>query len=147
MRGFEKAKGYQDITFDMPKRGTLHSAGYDLAIIEDITINPGEIGLGVTGIKAYMMNDEVLKVYPRSSLPRNYKLTIPNNVGIIDKDYYGNPDNDGAIYISLYNFGNEPVFLPKGTRVAQGIFEKYLIAPNEEQVKTARKGGFGSTGK
>ncbi|MBU1020287.1 MAG: dUTP diphosphatase [Firmicutes bacterium] len=147
MRGFEVAKGYTDLDIQLPKRSTLHSAGYDISIIEDLTIEPGEIMLGITGLKAYMQDDEVLLVYPRSSLPRRYHLTIPNNVGIIDKDYYGNIDNDGAIFISLYNFGKETVFLKKGERVAQGIFQKYLISPNEEQVVNVRNGGFGSTGK
>ncbi|MBN2605253.1 MAG: dUTP diphosphatase [Bacilli bacterium] len=125
----------------------MHSAGYDISIIEDLEIEPGEIKLGVTGVKAFMQDDEVLLVYPRSSLPRRYHLTIPNNVGIIDKDYYGNIDNDGAIFISLYNFGKETVYLKKGERVAQGIFQKYLISPIEEKVENVRNGGFGSTGK
>ena len=147
MRGFEKAKGYEHLEFELPKRGTVHSAGYDFAIIEELTIEPGEIKMGVTGIKAYMMDDEVLKLYPRSSLPRRYHLTIPNNVGIIDKDYYGNEDNDGAIFVQLHNFGTETVTLKKGERVAQGIFVKYLTVDNEEQVTATRNGGFGSTGK
>lgn len=147
MRGFEKAKGYENVNYQLPKRGTKHSAGYDFAIIEDLEIPPGEIKLGVTGIKAFMMDDEVLQLYPRSSLPKRYHLTIPNNVGIIDKDYYGNPDNDGAIFVSLWNFGSETVYLKKGERVAQGIFTKYLTSPHEEEVITTRNGGFGSTGK
>lgn len=147
MRGFEKAKGYEHLEFELPRRGTKYSAGYDLAIIEDLTIAPGEIKMGVTGIKAYMMDDEVLKLYPRSSLPRRYHLTIPNNVGIIDKDYYGNKDNDGAIFVQLHNFGTETISLKKGERVAQGIFVKYLTVDNEEQVTATRNGGFGSTGK
>ena len=147
MRGFEKAKAYQNIDFELPIRCTQHSAGYDIAIIEDITIKPGEICLGVTGLKAFMQDDEVLMLYPRSSLPRRYHLTIPNNVGIIDKDYYGNIDNDGAIFVSLHNFGTEIVHLKKGERVAQGIFQKYLVSPSEERVTSVRNGGFGSTGK
>lgn len=147
MRGFKKAKGFENIEFELPKRSTLHSAGYDIAIIEDLEIGPGEIKSGVTGIKAFMMDDEVLKMYPRSSLPRNYSLTIPNNVGIIDKDYYGNTYNDGAISVTLHNFGNKLVSLKKGERVAQGIFQKYLISPFEEEVTNVRNGGFGSTGK
>ena len=147
MRGFEKAKAYQNIEFDFPRRGTLHSAGYDIAIIEDIEIKPGEIKLAVTGLKAFMQDDEVLMLYPRSSLPRNYHLTIPNNVGIIDKDYYGNIDNDGAIFVSLHNFGTKTVILKKGERIAQGIFQKYLVSPTEERVINVRNGGFGSTGK
>lgn len=147
MRGFEKAKGYEHLEFDMPKRGTKYSAGYDFAILEELTINPGEIKMGVTGVKAFMMDDEVLKLYPRSSLAKKYNLTLPNNVGIIDKDYYGNVDNDGAIFVGLWNFGDKPVTLNKGERVAQGIFEKYLVCPEESQVTKTREGGFGSTGK
>ena len=147
MRGFEIAKGYENLNIKLPKRSTLHSAGYDIAIIEDVTIEPGEIKLSVTGLKAYMQDDEVLMLYPRSSLPKNYHLTIPNNVGIIDKDYYGNKDNDGAIFVSLHNFGTETTTLKKGERVAQGIFQKYLVSPDEEVVTKVRNGGFGSTGK
>jgi len=116
-------------------------------LIDDLVIEPGEIGLGVTGVKAFMMDDEVLKIYPRSSLPRRYSVTIPNNVGIIDKDYYGNEVNDGAIFVALWNFSKDPVTIKKGERVAQGIFQKYLVSPLEEEVKTTRNGGFGSTGK
>ena len=147
MRGFEKAKGFEKLEFELPKRSTMHSAGYDIAIIEDLEIGPGEIKSGITGIKAFMMDDEVLKMYPRSSLPRNYHLTIPNNVGIIDKDYYSNIENDGAICVTLHNFGRKKVFLKKGERVAQGIFQKYLISPLEVEVTNVRNGGFGSTGK
>ena len=146
MRGFEKAKGYETREFDLPKRSTRYSAGYDFSIIEDVTIQPGEIKMGVTGVKAYMMDDEVLQIYPRSSLPRKFSLTLPNNVGIIDKDYYGNIDNDGAIFIQLYNFGDKVVTLKKGERVAQGIFSKYLKSDAEAEVNNKREGGFGSTG-
>ena len=146
MRGFEVAKGYEGKVESLPKRGTIHSAGYDIKLIEDVVVGPGEIKMGVTGVKAYMMDDEVLKIYPRSSMPRRYQCTLPNNVGIIDKDYYGNPDNDGAIFIQLYNFGDKVVTIKKGERVAQGIFSKFLISPEEDDVNVKRNGGFGSTG-
>lgn len=147
MRGFEKAKGYESVDFDLPRRSTKHSAGYDLALLEDLTIKAGEIGAGITGVKAFMCDDEVLKIYPRSSLARRYHLTLSNNVGIVDKDYYSNPDNDGHIMISLYNFGQDDIMLRKGERVAQAIFERYLVSPFEDEVVDDRKGGFGSTGK
>ncbi|MFW5892703.1 MAG: dUTP diphosphatase [Bacillota bacterium] len=143
MRGFEIAKGYEDV--NLPKRSTKGSAGYDFELLRPLTLKPGEIKLGITGVKAYMNEDEVLKLYPRSSLPKKYGVTIPNNVGIIDSDYYGNIDNDGAIFIQLYNFTEETVTIEKGTRVAQGIFHKYLRA-NDDVATTVRNGGFGSTG-
>ncbi len=144
MRGFEKARGYERVYY--PKRSTAKSAGYDFAVCEDLTIQPGEIALAKTGIKAYMNDDEVLKLYPRSSLPRKFFLTIPNNVGIIDADYYGNEKNDGAIFIQLYNFGNQPQTLKSGTRIAQGVFVKYLTADGDDAGNKTRRGGFGSTG-
>jgi dUTP pyrophosphatase len=131
----------------MPKRGTKYSAGYDIALIEDLVVKPGEIGKGMTGIKVFMQEDEVFKIYPRSSLARRYSLTLANNVGIIDSDYYSNPKNDGVIIVALRNFGNTDVVLKKGERVAQGIFSKFLTSPLEDEVKTSRNGGFGSTGK
>ncbi len=147
MRGFEKAKGFTTLEFPLPKRSTKFSAGYDISLVEELVILPGEIKTGVTGIKAFMQEDEVLKIYARSSLSRRHHLTLANNVGIVDSDYYNNPDNDGVIGITLYNFGTEKVVLKKGERVAQGIFEKYLTSPLEEEVKSLRNGGFGSTGK
>ncbi len=143
MRGFETAKGYTNI--NLPKRSTAHSAGYDFETCEVLTLEPGEIGLAKTGVKAYMQSDEVLKLYPRSSLPKKFGVTIPNNVGIIDSDYYGNKDNDGAIYIQLMNFKDDPVTIEKGTRIAQGIFMKYLLS-DDDKASGTRNGGFGSTG-
>lgn len=147
MRGFEKAKGFEQFDFSLPKRSTKYSAGYDIALIEDTLIPAGGIVAGKTGIKAFMQDHEVLKIYPRSSLAKRYHLTLANNVGIIDKDYYNNPDNDGHIMVSLRNFGTEDIMLRKGERVAQGIFEMYLTSPYEDAVLEDRNGGFGSTGK
>lgn len=147
MRGFEKAKGFEHLDFPLPKRSTKYSAGYDFALLEDVVVPRGEVVSGVTGVKAFMQDNEVLKIYPRSSLAKRYHITLGNNVGIVDKDYYNNPDNDGHIMISLRNFGTEDIMLRKGERVAQGIFETYLTSPYEDEVFDTRNGGFGSTGK
>ena len=143
MRGFETAKGFSNAK--IPSRATKYSAGYDIEIIEDIMICPGDVVLAKTGLKAYMNDDEVLKIYPRSSLAIKKKVNLANNVGIIDKDYYNNPQNDGHIMIPLYNFGSNTVYISKGERIAQGIFEKYLVTDNDES-SNERGGGFGSTG-
>lgn len=145
MRGFKIARGYKDVI--IPKRSTHLSAGYDFYVAVDITLNPGEKGLIETGVKAYMKDDEVLKIYMRSSIAKTSTLSLPNGVGIIDADYYGNETNDGAIFILLHNYGNEPITLKKGDRIAQGIFEKYLLSDEESKPVVSRLGGFGSTGK
>ncbi len=147
MRGFEKAKGFEKLDIEIPKRSTKRSAGYDFALIEETIVPKGQIVWGKTGLKAYMVDDEVLFIYPRSSLARKKGLMLSNNVGVVDADYYGNSDNDGVISVTLYNFGDKKVFLKKGERVAQGIFQKYLISPFEDEVTSIRNGGFGSTGK
>lgn len=147
MRGFEKAKGFEEVEFDLPKRSTTFSAGYDLALIEDTVIDPGAIVFAKTGVKAFMNEDEVLFLYPRSSLARKKGLMLSNSVGVVDCDYYENSDNDGHIMISLFNFKNEQVTIKKGERVAQGIFQKYLTVSDEQEIEHTRVGGFGSTSK
>ena len=147
MRGFEKAKGFAESDFDLPIRSTKYSAGYDLAVIETTTIEPGKIVFAKTGLKAYMNEDEVLFLYPRSSLARKKGLMLSNSVGVVDCDYYSNIDNDGHIMISLYNFTDKTVTVDKGEKVAQGIFQQYLTVSDEQFIDSERVGGFGSTTK
>jgi len=144
MRGFERAKGYQEVT--LPHRKTSLSAGYDFYVAEDTLIKSHEKKLVPTGIKAFMPDNEVLKLYLRSSVGLSKSLMLPNGVGVIDADYYGNPENDGAIFILIFNYGDEDITLKKDERIAQGIFEKYYTSDQEETPQEQRHGGFGSTG-
>lgn len=149
MRGFEIAKGFENSEINLPIRKTKYAAGYDIECAEDITIEPFNgcnPTLVKTGIKAYMEDDEYLMLCNRSSNPKKKGLVLANSVGIIDKDYYGNPDNDGAIMFAFYNVKNEPITIKKGEAIGQAIFMKYLIADNDEATGV-RTGGFGSTDK
>jgi dUTP pyrophosphatase len=95
-----------------------------------------------------MQEDEFLGVHIRSSMAIKKGIRLVNNVGIIDADYYNNPDNEGHIMLALVNTGLEPIVLKKGERVAQGIFYKYLTTDDDKDTKKEdRSGGFGSTGK
>jgi len=145
VRGFEVVSSYQNKMINLPKRQTLHSAGYDIESAETVVIHPQEVKLVKTGLKAYMQPDEVLQVYIRSSIPINKGLMMANNVGIIDSDYYNNEKNEGHIMIPLYNFSKNPVIINKGDKIAQGIFIKYLTTDNDEPVERIRAGGFGSS--
>ena len=148
IRGFEKVAKYADVDFPMPERKTELSAGYDFCLPEEVTLEPGKLQLVPTGIKAYMQPGEWLGMHIRSSMAVKKRLMLVNNVGIIDAEYYNNPDNEGHIMLALLNMGENPVTLPKGERVAQGIFYNYLTADGDEKVsKAVRGGGFGSTGK
>lgn len=145
IRGFEVVSDFDDKEINLPVRKTAESAGYDIECGEDVTINPGEVKLVATGLKAFMNYDEYLAIHIRSSIAMKRHLILANCTGIIDSDYYNNEENEGHILVGLYNLGTEPVSLEKGERVAQGIFCKYLLA-NEDNAKGIRTGGIGSTG-
>ncbi len=158
-RGFEIAKGFENFNITLPCRSTKNSAGYDFSAIEDIEIpsyyeqllnkitkkEPIKPVLVKTGVKSYMADDEVLYIYNRSSNPFKKGLILANSVGIIDSDYYENPDNDGHIMFAFYNFMPFTVKIQKGDKIGQGIFGKFLKADNDNQTSD-RLGGFGSTG-
>ena len=150
MRGFEVAKGYEDKNINLPVRKTKFSAGYDIESAEDIIIEPFKLGsnptLVKTGLKVYMEDDEYLMLCNRSSNPKKKGLVVANGVGIIDKDYYGNPDNDGLLMFAFYNVKEEPITIKKGDVIGQGIFLKYLVVDNDNSAGD-RLGGFGSTDK
>ena len=148
LRGFEVAKGFEDKNINLPERKTKYSAGYDFEAAEDCVVPAFKPGMNPTliktGIKAYMQDDEMLCLYNRSSNPKKKGLVMANSVGIIDKDYYGNPDNDGHIMFAFYNFKDTDTEIKKGECIGQGIFQKYLIA-DEDNAEGERQGGFGST--
>lgn len=143
IRGFELVKGETNLDL-LPKRSTQHSAGYDFVAAETITINPGAIKLVPTNVKAYMQEGEVLYLYDRSSNPRKRGIVLSNSVGVIDKDYYGNPDNDGNIHAQFTNITNDVVTIEKGTAMMQGVFMPFLLA-DDDDASGVRVGGFGST--
>ena len=150
IRGFEIAKGWEDKEINLPVRKTKYSAGYDVEAAEDIVIPSFKKGdaptLIKTGIKAYMQDDEVLMLYNRSSNPKKKGLILANSVGVVDKDYYGNPDNDGHIMFAFFNIKAEDIEIKKGDCIGQAIFEKYFLADNDS-ANEERTGGFGSTSK
>jgi len=86
-----------------------------------------------------------LMIAPRSSLPRKKGLSIPQSVGIVDRDYSGPEDE---ILLQVYNFTDQDVRVTKGERLAQGIFLKADRVEWEEveRIRAQSRGGFGSTG-
>ena len=149
-RGFEIAKGFENSNINLPVRSTKNSAGYDVEAAEDCVIpafKPGQKPTLVkTGIKAYMESDEVLILANRSSNPGKKGLILANSIGVVDSDYYGNPDNDGHIMYAFFNFKAEDIEIKKGDRIGQAIFQKYLVTDNDI-AQGERTGGFGSTNK
>ena len=149
-RGFEIAKGFENMDINMPVRKTKYSAGYDIEAAEDIVIPAFKRGqkptLVKTGLKAYMQDDEMLLLYNRSSNPGKKGLILANSVGVVDKDYYGNPDNDGHIMFAFYNIKDEDFEVKKGEVIGQAIFQKFFVT-DDDLASGERLGGFGSTSK
>ena len=98
-----------------------------------------------TGMKCYLPNDEYLELSVRSSCPLKNWLILANGVGIIDADYYNNPDNEGEIFFQMINLSPVPIYLKRGDRIGQGIIKHY-DRTRDDKVTGIRSGGMGSTG-
>lgn len=148
-RGFELVS-YAPESATLPKRSTQKSAGYDFFASETVVIPPiDDIRKPVlvpTHVKAYMLDDEKLDLLNRSSNPIKRQLIVSNGVGLIDADYYNNPDNEGHIMVQFINYGVEDVIIQAGEKICQGVFTKYLKADDDTTVLPTRQGGHGSTG-
>lgn len=141
---FEKVKRIKD-DIKLPERSTLNSAGYDFFALEDIIFSPETITRVFTGVKCELMPNQVLILANRSSNPSKKGLVLLNGIGVVDADYYGNPDNDGEIAFEFYNMLNESVEIKKGEKLGQGLilaFDK----TEDDYVTNVRKSGWGSTG-
>ena len=147
LRGFEVAKGYEDKGIHIPVRKTAHSAGYDIEAAEDVLMPKFEPGMKPTliptGLKAYCQPDECYLLLNRSSGPKKGFL-MANSVGLIDSDYYENPDNDGHFFFAYFNCSDHDIEIKKGDVIGQVVFTKYLVVDNDKATGE-RKGGFGST--
>ena len=126
VRGFEIAKGFEDKGINLPVRKTKYSAGYDIEAAEDTVIPSSKKGMNPTLIKK--------------------GLILANSVGVVDKDYYGNSDNDGHIMFAFYNIKEEDVTIKKGEAIGQAVFQKYFVT-DDDSAEGERLGGFGSTNK
>ena len=146
MRKFEVAKGFEDREVVLPQRKTAKSAGYDIIALtdEDVYVHPGMSVNLETGVKACMEDDEVMLLFIRSSLGIKQGLTLSNSCGVIDADYYNNPDNDGHFILNIINTGNSVQRIPARSRVAQAVFVKYLTV-DDDNATGERIGGIGST--
>ena len=153
MRDFEKISFEQfkkDIKDDielyneysLPQRDSVYTAGYDIYLLEELTIKPGERKKVPTGIKSYFDKEEVLLLVVRSSIGFKYNIRLCNQVGIIDADYYNNKDNEGHIWLMIQNEGEEEYNFKKGEAIAQGLFMKYLTTKSDKSINIQRKSDY-----
>lgn len=144
----------------VPTRATEKSAGYDLYVPQDTTINPGRniiplnisvaipsgyegqirprSGFSAKGVEGYPATGQA-QYDPK---PQRYDADVI--VGTIDADYVGN------IGVLVKSYEKEAFYVAKGTRIAQLVIEKHLSEEFEvvgSLDETERgTGGFGSTG-
>ena len=113
----------------------------------DITTKSNQIpNLVSTCVKCKLDPGTYLELTVRSSTPLKYWLILANGVGIIDKDYYNNPSNEGEIYLQVMNLSPFNVLIKKGEAIGQGIIKPYLTT-EDDNASGERIGGFGSTSK
>ena len=96
-----------------------------------------------TGVKCQLDPGCYLELSVRSSTPLKYWLILANSVGIIDSDYYNNPDNEGHILVPIKC--DHLTFTAPTLRIAQGIFQKFLTV-DDDNATNNRIGGCGSSG-
>lgn len=150
MRRFEKISFEQfklDVRDDealyksirMPQRDSKHAAGYDFFLLDDLELEPGEIKQIPTGIKGTYGGDEVLLLIDRSSTGFKHNVRLCNQVGVIDADYYNNPDNEGHIWYKIQNEGEKKVVFRRGEAVIQGVFMRYLLTDDDDPLTARRR--------
>lgn len=132
--------------YNLPRRSTKHSAGYDFFSLFDFTLKPNEMIKIPTGVKIRMNEDEMLMLVVRSSMGFKYNVRMCNQVGIFESDYYNNLTNEGHAWVKIQNEGNVDYVVKKGDAICQGIFTKFLTVDNEDKILNERIGGIGSTG-
>jgi dUTP pyrophosphatase len=140
----EKVRGFEalpSLIVEKPVRGTQKSAGYDIRANESVTIYPWQKVAVKTGLTSFMQDDEFLDIRIRSGLAYNHDLTLQNDAGVVDSDYYGK-----EIKVMIRNEGSQPFQIAVGDRIAQGIFSKYLLTDDDKPSSTIRTDGFGHTG-
>ena len=176
MAKFEKVSRFNEIDLPLPVRKTAESAGYDFVVAENIIIPPynelvedmnkfkpvflpgleeaaaaikaasAKVSLVSTGMKCKLDPGTYLELSVRSSCPLKHWLILGNAVGIIDADYYNNPDNEGEIFFQIINLAPFAIQLKRGDAIGQGIIKPYLTT-EDDAATGERTGGFGSTDK
>jgi len=129
----------------IPEYHTAGACAFDLSIIEDATIAPGQIARLRTGLVICVPEGHVLFLSARSSLPMKRGLNVPHGFGLIDNDYCGPEDE---LLLQVRNFTDQPVEVKKGDRLLQGIFLPFERAAFEQvtQLTGPTRGGYGTTG-
>jgi len=130
----------------IPEYQTEGAAAVDLhaSIDEPITLQPMGRAIVPTGIAVELPKGYELQLRARSGLSLKQGLGLVNGVGTVDSDYRG------EVCALVINWGNEPIEITNGMRIAQAVIAKYehVTWDVSEELQTSERGlkRFGSTG-
>lgn len=131
----------------LPRRSTVGSAGFDMFLPFNISIEKGESQVIPTGIRCAIDDGWMLALFPRSGHGFKYGIHLANTTGIIDSDFYY-AENEGHIHVKLVNDSSlaKKIDLESDAAFCQGIFIPFGITIDDD-ANGIRTGGFGSTDK
>lgn len=124
-------------------------SGFDIRAFVpfEVKLPPGKIKMIPTGLYFEVDKGLEVQVRPRSGLAANKGITVLNTPGTVDSGYRG------EIKIILANFGEFPLTVQNGDRIAQGVVCPVYGEGNLEILKVEElsnsersEGGFGHTG-
>lgn len=131
----------------LPKRAHEHDAAFDLYVLDEAILGPGEKATLSTGLAIAVPYACVGLLVPRSGLATKHGVTLANSVGVIDHGY------SGTIQVCLINTDQHKSFtINSGDRVAQLMIVPIVINTELTEVNEFSKrslrgsSGFGSTG-
>lgn len=132
----------------LPRKAHPADAGYDVFLLEDVSLEPGERKPIRSGFRVIIQEGCRAEVKIRSS----YWLRGLHTEGVIDAEYRG------ELYYMLENKNEHKAELPKDSRLVQLVFtsvpdiemtiEDENVITNPIDIRLLRgEGRFGSTGK
>jgi dUTP pyrophosphatase len=131
----------------LPSYAYPTDSGFDLFSTEEVELPPFGRALIPTGLKISFEEGIELQIRPKSGLALNQGITVLNTPGTVDAGY------TGEIKVIVYNTNNYNFTIPRGMKIAQGVFVPVLNGRfvNFESVnsigeKDRGDNGFGSTG-
>jgi dUTP pyrophosphatase len=140
----KKAKDVYPELIKIPKYETKNASCFDVRVIEDVVLYPGEIKPIRTGLFFEIPIGYEMQVRQRSGISSKFPNYIANAPGTIDADYRG------ELFILTVNNTKKPWNIEMDTRFAQckiSKSEQFGIIETKELSETERgSGGFGHTG-
>lgn len=132
----------------LPQRATSGSMGYDFYSPCNLMIQIDKAVKIPTGIKCCIDENWGLMIFPRSSYGFKYGVKLANSVGVVDKDYYNNRNNEGHIFVKLVNDSSlaNVIDIKSGDAFCQGVLMPYGLTYDDDVI-VKRSGGIGSTNK